>query len=48
MYEVKDGQGNTFVFNNFEEIEEFFNEVIWAVGAEDAKVTIKFSNPSGD
>jgi len=48
MYEVTDGSGNTFVFQNFEEIEEFFNEVIWAVGAEDAQISVKFANPSND
>jgi hypothetical protein len=48
MFEVTDGSGNTFVFQNFEEIEEFFNEVIWAVGAEDAQISVKFANPSND
>ena len=48
MFEVTDESGNTFVFESFEEIEEFWNEVVWAVGAEDAEVSIRFSNPSND
>lgn len=48
MFEVTDESGNTFVFENFDEIAEFFNEVVWAVGAEDAKITVKFANPRND
>ena len=42
MYECTDGQGNTFVFQNFEEIEEFFAEVGNAVGCDDAEITIRY------
>lgn len=48
MFEVTDESGNTFVFENFDEIAEFFNEVVWAVGAEDAKVSIRLRNPAND
>ena len=48
MFEVTDESGNTFVFDNFEEISQFFNEVVWAVGAVDAQITVKFANPMGD
>ena len=48
MYTVTTKDGNTFVFESFEEIEEFWCEVVWAVGAEDAEVSIRFSNPSND
>lgn len=48
MFEVTDESGNTFVFENFDEIAEFFNECVWAVGAEDAKITVKFANPRND
>jgi len=48
MYTVTTKDGSTFVFESFEEIEEFWDEVIWADGAEDAQILIKFSNPSND
>ena len=48
MFEVTDESSNTFVFENFEEISEFFNEVVWAVGAVDAKISVKFANPLND
>jgi hypothetical protein len=48
MFEVTDESGNTFVFESFEEISQFFNECVWAVGAEDAQITVKFANPRND
>jgi hypothetical protein len=48
MYTVTTKDGSTFVFESFEEIEEFWDEVVWAVGAEDAYLSIRFSNPSND
>jgi hypothetical protein len=48
MYEVTDESGNTFVFENFDEIQAFFGEVVWAVGAEDAQVSIRLRNPLND
>jgi hypothetical protein len=48
MFEVTDESGNTFVFDNFEEIAVFFNEVVWAVGAVDAEIKVKFHNPYND
>jgi hypothetical protein len=48
MFEVTDESGNTFVFDSFEEISQFFAECVWAVGAEDAKITVKFANPLND
>ncbi len=48
MFEVTDESGNTFVFDSFEEISHFFAECVWAVGAEDAKITVKFANPLND
>jgi hypothetical protein len=48
MYTVTDKYGNTFVFENFEEIAEFWGEVVWADGAEDAEISIRFTNPSND
>jgi hypothetical protein len=48
MFTVTTKDGSTFVFENFEEISHFFNEVVWAVGAVDAEITVKFSNPTGD
>ena len=48
MYTVTTKDGSTFVFENFEEIEEFWGEVVWADGAEDAEIKVKFSNPSND
>ena len=48
MFEVTDESGNTFVFDSFEEISQFFGECVWAVGAVDAKITVKFANPMGD
>ena len=48
MFEVTDASGNTFVFDNFDEIAEFFNEVVWAVGAVDAQISVKFANPYND
>jgi len=48
MFEVTDESGNTFVFESFEEISHFFNECVWAVGAVDAQITVKFANPLND
>ena len=48
MFEVTDESGNTFVFDTWEEISHFFNEVVWAVGAVDARVSIRFANPMND
>ena len=42
MFEVKVGT-ETFVFESFSEIEDFWIEVVEAVGAEDAEMTIRFS-----
>jgi len=48
MFEVTDESGNTFVFESFEEISHFFSECVWAVGAVDAQITVKFANPRND
>ncbi len=48
MYTVTDKDGNTFVFETFEEIAEFWGEVVWADGAVDAEISIKFTNPMND
>ena len=48
MYTVTTKDGSTFVFDSFGEIAEFWNEVVWAEGAEDAEITVRFSNPSND
>lgn len=48
MYTVTTKDGSTFVFDSFGEIEEFWNEVVWADGAEDAEVSIRFSNPMNE
>lgn len=48
MYTVTTRDGSTFVFETFAEIEYFWNEVVWADGAEDAEVSIRFSNPTND
>ena len=45
MYTVTTKDGSTFVFENFEEISQFWGEVVWADGAEDAEITVKFTNP---
>jgi hypothetical protein len=44
MFKVTDESGNTFVFDKFFEIEEFFGEVTMAVGAIDARITIEWVN----
>ena len=43
MFEVKVGT-ETFVFESFSEIEEFFTEVVFAQGAEDAKIEIRMAD----
>ena len=48
MYTVTDKDGNTFVFETFEEIQEFWGEVVWADGAVDAYLSIRFTNPMND
>jgi hypothetical protein len=48
MYTVTTKDGSTFVFETFEEIGEFWGEVVWADGAVDAEIKIKFSNPYND
>ena len=48
MYTVTTKDGSTFVFETFEEIGEFWGEVVWADGAMDAEINIRFSNPSND
>lgn len=48
MYTVTTRDGSTFVFDNFEEIQEFWGEVVWADGAEDAILSIRFTNPLND
>lgn len=48
MYTVTTKDGSTFVFESFEEISQFWGEVVWADGAEDAEITVKFSNPSNN
>jgi hypothetical protein len=47
MFEVE-CDGEIFFFDNFREIEEFFNEVVFAVGAVDAQLSVKFANPLND
>lgn len=47
MFEIT-VKNETFVFDNFEEIEEFFAEVVNALGAEDAEISVKFANPRND
>ena len=48
MYTVTTKDGSTFVFETFEEIAEFWGEVVWADGAVDAEVSIPFTNPMND
>ena len=48
MFEVTDESGNTFVFDTWEEISQFFAECVWAVGAVDARVSVRFANPMND
>ena len=48
MYTVTTKDGSTFVFETFEEIAEFWGEVVWADGAVDAEVSIRFTNPMND
>ena len=48
MFEVTDESGNTFVFDTWEEISQFFSECVWAVGAVDAEIKVKFHNPMND
>lgn len=48
MFTVITKDGSSFVFNSFEEIENFWNEVVWADGAKDAQLTIKYSNPTNE
>ena len=48
MYTVTTKDGSTFVFETFEEIAEFWGEVVWADGAVDAEVSIRFTNPAND
>ena len=43
MFEVKVGT-ETFVFDKFSEIEDFFSEVVMAEGADDAKIEIKLAD----
>ena len=43
MFEVKVGT-ETFVFESFSEIEDFWIEVVEAVGAEDAKIEIRLAD----
>jgi hypothetical protein len=43
MYTVTTKDGSTFVFETFEEIAEFWGEVVSAVGAEDAEITVKYA-----
>jgi hypothetical protein len=44
MFEVTLNDGNTFVFEKFEEIGDFFSEVVLAEGADDAKISIKIAD----
>ena len=44
MFEVTLNDGNTFVFQKFSEIEEFFSEVVFGEGADDAKISIKMAD----
>jgi hypothetical protein len=44
MFEVTLNDGNTFVFQKFSEIEEFFSEVVLGEGADDAKISIKMAD----
>ena len=43
MFEVVVGT-ETFVFESFSEIEDFFSEIVVAVGAEDAKIEIRMAD----
>lgn len=47
MFEVK-CDGEIFIFETFEEISVFWAEVVNAVGAVDAEISVKFSNPMND
>lgn len=47
MFEVET-DGEIFIFETFEEISHFWGEVVWAVGAVDAEIKIRFSNPLND
>jgi hypothetical protein len=44
MFEVTLKDGNTFVFQKFSEIEEFFGEIVMGVGADDAEISIKMAD----
>ena len=43
MFEVKT-DGEIFFFETFEEIGKFFAECVWAVGAEDAEISVKLAD----
>jgi hypothetical protein len=42
MFEVKCGE-NTFVLENWTEVEKMWSEIVMAVGAEDAEMTVRFA-----
>lgn len=44
MFEVTTNDGNTFVFEKFEEIKDFFSEIVMGEGADDAKISIKMAD----
>jgi len=47
MFEVKCGE-ETFVLDSWTEVEKMWNEIVWAVGAVDAEITVRYANPMND
>ena len=41
MFEVTDCDGEVFYFEFFSEISTFFGDHCWAVGADEAKITVR-------
>jgi hypothetical protein len=41
MYEVTDCDGELFYFETFPEIATFFGDLCWAVGADEAKISVR-------
>jgi hypothetical protein len=42
MFEVK-CDGETFVLENWTEVEKFWSEIVMAVGADDAEMSVRFA-----
>ena len=41
MFKVTDCDGEVFYFEFFSEISTFFGDLCWAVGADEAKITVE-------